>query len=184
MQLRTARLRPSLTEVHLSRCKVCKSLLIPRHGPRTQLRSPIRQRCNCLLMNELLELVRISPKLYSWHASCTDPLVCFLALWDPRSLSRRSCSWIITGLRKHRRATGLVLTQPEKRTQRQFAPRCDVTASNSTQEKPGQPARFSFFGLYSRRGRPSMSSKLRVFFRVARHSGSTAIDSQKPTSRY
>ena len=25
------------------------------------------------------------------------------------------------------------------------APRCDVTASNSTQKKPGQPARFSFF---------------------------------------
>ena len=59
-----------------------------------------------------------------WHPACTQPPVGF-------HLPVRSFDlW-----------TRLRIT---KAPSAPVAPRCDVTASNSTQKKPGQPARFSF----------------------------------------
>ena len=81
---------------------------------------------NDLLIIDLASFVIFRLETCTWQAVCSSPTVCF-----PRSSDRFKI-----GLRQHFRATGLVLTQPEAALA-PVAPRCDVTASNSTHKKPG-----------------------------------------------
>src|SRR6266567_8988342 len=67
--------------------------------------------------------------------ACMMPFVCF-ALSD-LSILRTGFEEVQPGQRTGLNRTRNAASAP-------VAPRCDVTASNSTQKEPGQPARFSF----------------------------------------
>ena len=72
---------------------------------------PLCYWCKWIVFNNLATFLKQYIELRPWQSACISHGVCFL-----RSLDLSICG---LALRKHSRATGLVLTQPEKQLQRQ-----------------------------------------------------------------